>query len=51
MTRVRYVVSEAFLWGLSLVFLTAQEKVEPPSAEPQACTSFQLEDNGVRLSR
>ena len=40
MTRVRYVVSEAFLWGLSLVFLTAQEKVEPPSAEPQALYIF-----------
>ncbi len=40
MARVRYVVSAALLWGLSLVFLTAQEKVEPPPTEPQALYIF-----------
>ena len=40
MARVRYVVSKAFLWGLTLVFLTAQEKVEPSPTEPQAVYIF-----------
>ena len=40
MARLKYVILGAFLFSVSLVFLTAQEKEEPLPTEPQALYIF-----------